>query len=367
MTAPLGPGGALVQGVERIAVLRANAIGDFIVSLPALEALRAAYPDAELTLLACDWHRDFLAGRPGPVDRCVPVPPSVGVRDDRPPAPPAAVEAFLADMRARRFDLAVQLHGGGRHSNRFVRGLGARVTIGSRGPDAPPLDRWVPYTGYQPEVLRFLEVVGLAGAAPVTLEPRIQVTAADRAEAARALSEGGRDAPLVALHPGAKDPRRRWPLEKLAGVGAELAAKGARLLVIGDAGERELAARVVAGLGGQAADLSGRLSLGGLAALLQRCTLLVGNDSGPVHLAGAVGTATVAVYWCVNLLNAGPLSRTRRRALVSWRQHCPLCGADATRGGCPHPASFVAEVEAAEVAAEALDLLEREGGAANGG
>jgi ADP-heptose:LPS heptosyltransferase len=121
----------LVEGVHKLAVLRANAIGGYLVSLPAIEALRAAYPAAELVLLGADWHTGFLAGRPGPVDRCLAVPPTVGVRDDQPPAPPAEVDRFFARMRAERFDLAVQLHGGGRHSNLFVRRLGARGTAGS--------------------------------------------------------------------------------------------------------------------------------------------------------------------------------------------------------------------------------------------
>jgi len=156
----------LVEGVHKLAVLRANAIGDYLVRLPAIQALRAAYPAAELVLLGTGWHAGFLAGRPGPVDRCLAVPPTVGVRDDRPPAPAAEVERFFARMRAERFDLAVQLQGGGRHTNPFVCRLGARVTAGSRAPDAPALDRTVPYTGHQHEIHRFLEVVSQVGAAP---------------------------------------------------------------------------------------------------------------------------------------------------------------------------------------------------------
>src|SRR5215207_10612153 len=194
----------LVEGVRKLAVLRANAIGDYLVSLPAIEALRAAYPSAELVVLGAGWHASFLAGRPGPVDRCVPVPPTAGVRDDQPPSPPAVVDLFFARMRAERFDMAVQLQGGGCHSNPFVCRLGARVTAGSRTPDAQPLDRTVPYTGHQHEIHRFLEVAAVVGAAPVTLEPRLEVTAADRAEAAAALAED--DRPLVVLHPGANDP-----------------------------------------------------------------------------------------------------------------------------------------------------------------
>jgi ADP-heptose:LPS heptosyltransferase len=355
----------LVKDVRKLAVLRANAIGDYLVSLPAIEALRGAYPHAELVLLGAGWHSEFLTGRPGPVDRCVPVPPTVGVRDDRPPTPPATVDRFFAHMRTERFDLAVQLQGGGRHSNPFVCRLGARVTAGSQAPNAPPLDRNVPYTGYQHEIHRLLEVAGLVGATPVTLEPRLQVTAADRSEAAAALTED--DQPLVVLHPGANDPRRRWPVERLAVVGSQLARKGTRLAVVGTAADQPLADRLLATLEGDAADLTGRLGLGGLVGLLERAILLVGNDSGPRHLAAAVGTATVAVYWGVNLGTHGPLDRARHRTPTAWRLHGPVCGANGleTSRRPSHQASFVDDVPVDEVLAEALDLLATEGARAS--
>jgi ADP-heptose:LPS heptosyltransferase len=350
----------LVEDVRKLAVLRANAIGDYLVSLPAIVALRVAYPAAELVLLGADWHARFLAGRPGPVDRCVSVPPAPGVRDDRPPSQPATLDRFFTRMRAERFDLAVQLQGGGYHSNPFVCRLGARVTAGSRTPDAPPLDRTVPYTRNQHEIHRFLEVAALVGAAPVTLEPQLQVTADDRAEAAAALASD--DRPLVVLHPGANDPRRCWPVERLAVVGVELARKEARLAVIGTAAERPLVDRLLAMLDGDVADLAGRLGLGGLVGLLERATLLVGNDSGPRHLAAAVGTATVAVYWGVHLGSYGPLYRARHRTPTSWRLLCPVCGAHGLQEDCrsSHAASFVADVPVDEVLAEALDLLATE-------
>lgn len=135
----------LLDGVGRIAVLRANKLGDFLLALPALEALRAGYPGAEIVLLGCDWHAGLLRSRPGPVDRVVPVPPTRGVRESR-PEDPAEVAGFVAALRAERFDVAIQMHGGGRWSNPPVARLGARTT------DAPPLDRSLPYAWYQPEV-----------------------------------------------------------------------------------------------------------------------------------------------------------------------------------------------------------------------
>ncbi len=350
---------AKVPDVRKIAVLRVNALGDLIFSLPALEALRAAYPMAEIVLLAKDWHATFLTGRPGPVDRVVVVPPSTGVNG--PPGieveeDPAELERFFAAMNRERFDLAIQIHGGGRYSNPFVQRLGAKLAVGLRTPDAAPLDRWVPYIYYQSEILRYLEVVALIGATPTILEPQLMVTEHDLTEAQQVVSQTRQ--PLIALHPGVGDPRRQWPPEKFAAVGDALAAAGAHVVVTGTESEQQLVEAVVDTMEAEAHNLCGQLSLGGLAGLLSRCRLVVSNDSGPLHLAGAVGAATVGIYWCGNMINAGPITRSRHRPAISWRLDCPICGTDCTRATCDHRASFVADVPVEEVVAAAHDLLD---------
>lgn len=353
----LQPTGPLVPDVERIVVLRSNGIGDFVVAIPALAALRAAYPDAEITYLGTTWHPELLQGRPGPWDRVDVVPPYPGVRgDDETTRDTAEVREFLARQREERYDLAIQLHGGGGNSNPFLRALGARVTAGSRDVGAPPLDRWTPYVYYQHEVLRFLEVVGLVGAVPVQLEPRLTVTEADRATAADALDALA--APLVVIHPGATDPRRRWPPESFAAVAQELAAHGARIAVVGYGEDDERAAGAIAASGSPpVVDLVGRLSMSAMVGVLEHAQVVVANDSGPRHIAAAVGTATVGIYWCGNLINAGPLTRARHRVGVSFRTTCPACGTDQALGRCSHNPSFVADVPVADVIAAALDLF----------
>ncbi|HEX8939882.1 MAG TPA: glycosyltransferase family 9 protein [Candidatus Limnocylindrales bacterium] len=369
---PVGVGGPLVPDVTRIAVLRGGGLGDLVFALPALEALRGAYPAAEVVLLGPAWAGSFLAGRSGTVDRVVPLPPVRGVSvhpdaQDAPPEDPGAVEDFVARMRAERFDLALQLHGGGRHSNPFVARLGARVTAGLRTADAAPLDRWTRYVYWQSEVARFLEVAGLVGARPLRLEPRLPLLARDVAAAEAALrrtplGEARRDGarPLVALHPGAGDPRRRWPAPSFAALADRLVEAGARVVLTATAEEQALTAEVAAvarrgppGL----VDLAGRCSLDALAGLFAGCACVVSNDSGPLHLAAAVGAPTVGIYWCGNLINAGPASRGLHRALLSWRLDCPVCGVDCTRATCPHKPSFVADVTVDEVATAALDVV----------
>jgi ADP-heptose:LPS heptosyltransferase len=364
----VGPEPGLCSVLRKIALLRANAIGDFIFALPALEALRAAHPAAEIVLLGAPWHAQFLADRPGPVDRVVVVPPLPGIREAKPDGPPGEDAAeFLAKMRTEQFDVAVQLHGGGRHSNPLIRSLGADLTVGLRDADAAPLDRWIPYTYYQPEVFRYLEVVGLLGAAPVTYTPRLAVTEADRSALRAAGVPEPAGIPRVALHPGATDPRRRWPAERFAAAGDALAAAGVEILVTGTASERDLVDEVVTGMRAPARPLVDAVSLGGLAALYAECAVVLANDTGPVHLAAAVGTPTVGLFWVGNFINGAPVSRARHRPLISWAIHCPVCGVDCTRDiypqrkalatGCAHRPSFVADIPVAEVVEAATDLL----------
>lgn len=348
----------LVADVHRIVVLRAGGVGDLVFTLPALAALRSAYPHAEITLIGDWWHPEFFEGRPGEVDRCFASPvchgvrgPGRGKREDS-----DELETFWSRMRQERFDLGLQLHGGGRHSNPFVERLGARVTAGTRTPDAPPLDRWIRYVYHHSEVLRWLEVAGLVGAPTVGLEPRLRLRERDIAEADGVLGQG--EGSLAVLNPGAGDPRRRWPTASLAAVGDALAGAGARVVITGARGtDVSLARDVEARMRKPARSVAGELSLGGLAGVLAQAAVVVSNDSGPLHLAGAVAAPTVGIYWAGNLINAGPPTAHRHRCVLSWQQTCPVCGTNAVQEWCDHPVSFVAEVSPDEVIGEALDLF----------
>ena len=344
--------------IKKIAVLRCNALGDFIFGLPALEALRVAYPEAEIVYLGKTWHAEFLRERPGPVDRVEVVPLSRGVAapdDTQIDEDPQELERFFQRMRSEEFDIAIQMHGGGNYSNPFLKKLNARLTAGLRTEDAVLLDLWVPYRYYQHEILRYLELVSILGARPVSLEPRVVVTDADLEESFRHIPNTERR--IAVLHPGAGDPRRRWPARYFSELGRRLDEAGMKVVVTGTEPERPLVEEVLAGAHFEAQNLCGQISIGGLAGLLFRASVVVSNDSGPLHLASAVGAATVGIYWCGNMITAGPITQARHRALISWQTHCLACGTDITRHDCEHSDSFVSAVSVDEVARQAFNLL----------
>jgi ADP-heptose:LPS heptosyltransferase len=366
----VGPVLERFAGVSRIALLRGGGLGDLMFALPAVSALKAAYPGSTVTLLGAPVHEALAAATRTPIDDVMVLPVAEGVRPG--PEDPAAVAAFFDAARDRRFDLAVQLHGGGRFSNPFLLQVRARHTVGSATPDAVPLERTVPYTYYQHEPTRALEVAGLAGATPVLLEarlnPRAEFVARLPAVLGAALPREGQQ--LLVIHPGATDLRRHWPAANFAAVARAAADDGARVVVIGDHNETELADAVVSAAVGRSvgdvrvSSVAGMLGLGDLAALLARADAVLANDSGPRHLAQALGAPTVGIYWAGNALTSGPLGRGRHRVHLSWVTHCPVCGADVTQVGwtaprCPHNDSLVAGIRWEDVYADVRSLLGR--------
>ena len=349
-----------LDDVRKIVVLRPSAVGDFVFALPALQALKQAYPEAELVLAGKAWQRAFLRGRAGPVDRVVAVPPVPGVgASPETAADTVEVERFIGEMRAERFDLALQMVGGGRHSNPFLLRFRARLTVGARTPDAPMLDRWIPYRTPSQRRLALLEVASLAGASirlPPAGQPELALTEADCDEAAMVVPPlpGER---LVLLQPGATDPRRRWPAQSFAALGDRLAQEGARIAINGSPDEAPLVRDVAACVHAPAIVLAGRLRLGGLCGLLARTALLVSNDTGPLHLGLALGVPSVGIFWLTNLMEGMPLRPSSLHAALAARTRCPVCDQHNLHTRCPHDVSFVDDVTLEEVEALARAAL----------
>jgi len=147
---------------------------------------------------------------------------------------------------------------------------------------------------------------------------------------ARQLAGAGR---LVVIHPGTGGPAKLWTAERWAAVADALAARGdVRLLLTGGPGEEALVAAVRAGMHAPAPSLAGQTSLGQLAALLRQADLVLGVDSGPLHLAAAQGTPTVHLYGPGDERRFGPWGDPARHAVLRTALWCSPCG---VFGACP--------------------------------
>lgn len=357
------------SNVARIAVLRGGGIGDLVMAMPAIDSLAEAYPTAEITLLGMPSHAEILHNRQTCISRVAVLPCAEGIRNGVPDL--AAQARFTQSLRRQKLDLVVQLHGGGRFSNPFVAQLGGTHTVGSRSPDAQPLERTVHHQYFQHEVLRGLEVAGLAGASKASHRLQWGATEDERARARALLPEHWQERALVLMHPGARDPRRRWPAASFAAVAAALVHAGSEVVVVGDGQEGDLVHEVVhlgRGLLGSAAaqrhllPLAGSMHLGVLCGMLSLSQVLVANDSGPRHVAESLGVPTASIYWAPNVVNAGPWFRAQHRVQIAWDTRCPVCSAEAaaqTIPACGHEKSFVTGVAVRDVLADVLDLLRR--------
>ncbi len=344
---------AVLHDARKIAVFRPNAIGDFMFCLPALHALRTSYPEAEIVYLGLPWHAQFLSERPGPVSRVMVVPPLPGIGA----ATTTAGElCFLDAMREEKFDLALQMFGGGRHANPVVSQFEARLSVGMRSGDAAPLDRCIAYAGLVNRRLQLLEVAALAGAKAWPMKRQLQATGADRQLAAQLVpvAPGRR---LVVVQPGASDVRRCWPVARFAAVADALVEEGALVAINGSADEAATVDAVIEAMRYPAINLSGRASINALCGLLERAALLVSNDTGPLHMALALDRPCVGIYWFTNLIESAPLSQHGHRAALSARTHCPMCGEENLAKRCAHDVSFVDDVTLEEVTALAIDLF----------
>ena len=302
--------------IRRIAIYRALFLGDLLCTVPAFRALRQGFPDAEITLIGLPWARAFVDRMPY-LDHFCEFPGYSGIEEV--PYDPAATERFLAAARAARYDLAFQMHGDGSVSNGFVAELGARRTVGYRRADDDRLDLGLLHEPEEHEVLRWLRLVGSLGIAGG--DPRLEfpTSPAERRRAAkllRAADGAGAPGPLVGLHPGAKDPARRWPPERWAALADALALDyDARIVLTGGDAERPITAAVKAAMRSPALDLAGQTGLGEFAAAIARLDLLVSNDTGASHIAAATRTPSVILFGPSRPHGWAPLDRERHRVV----------------------------------------------------
>jgi ADP-heptose:LPS heptosyltransferase len=337
--------------MKRILAIKLADFGDALLTTPALRALRGGFPEAELDVLTTPQAAKVFEAS-GLVDRVHSM--AVRSRDSRSTAPGRGTIGQIARLAARRYDAVALFHhlttlGGALRQAALVLALRVPVRAGlapfgslkgaflthpaldsgfssrhevesflavAHALGAPPADRRLGFQ-IEPEADRMAVALipshwATLDAVRNPLEPQSSVveSAAEQSDSA-AVFRPRIDGP-VAIHAGGGDYSlaRRWPAGGFAAVAADLVARGQPVVVVGQRGDAgDVVASGVAHLsaaGSLFADLTGRTDLSTLAAVLRRCSALVTNDSGVMHLATAVGTPVVAIFGPSNSVAWGP-------------------------------------------------------------
>jgi ADP-heptose:LPS heptosyltransferase len=283
--------------VREILVLRLDRIGDLVMSLPALSDLRAAFPQARIRLAVGAWSEPI--ARSAPVDEILvwSAPwvgrPSEGAENLR------ALFGRARALRAAHLDLALDLQGDVRASV-LMWLSGARVRVGyantgggSLLTHVVPLDETVSFVEQNRRA-----VATVAG--PRAVGVHDPLSPEERAGARQLLSAHGvpHDArPLIGLHPSGGRLIKQWPLARWAEIARRLQEEhGATVVVTGSAADRPLYLALAAALPRPPLDLTGRLDLRETLAALSAFDLFLSPDTGPMHMAAAVGTPSVSVF-----------------------------------------------------------------------
>lgn len=344
---------------KKIGVLRANALGDFILTLPALHSLKKTYPDSEIVLLGRKSHVEFMKGKRGPIDRIIPIPAFIRF-DESLLTESREKQDFVESLKKEKFDLIIQLHGGGRYTNHFVQQISPQWSVGARTKDAPMLHENVPYTQFQHEVLRQLEIIERAGARPSIIYPEIIPEEEETIQAKRSLSGlTDSDGPFILINPGATDIRRRWPARKFADVSDYLIERGYIILINVGPGEIETGKEVLNFIRYKNSAYMMTPSLGDLTGIISASTLVISNDTGTMHVAMAMSRPVVALFWYGNLLNYGPMASRTTSVLISKQTMCPDCHAVYFDRICEHTHSWISEITVSSVLESSLELLKQ--------
>lgn len=309
------------MAIDRILVRAPNWIGDAVMCLPALDALRALYPGADIRVLAKPKVVPVFERNPA-IDGIIPI------ESDRHGGLLGKIR-LSGELKKERFDLAVLFQ------NAFGAALvswlaSAKERVGyARDARSGLLTKAIPVTPEireRHQVFYYLNIIKeLGGSFPEAPVPRIHMGGSEAAAAKRFLEENGlAGLPIFGAAPGASyGPAKRWPAERFAFVLKGLVNRsGGCALIFGGPDDREAARGVKAAMP-EAIDLCGELGLRESMALMALSSAFVTNDSGPMHIAAALGVPTIAVFGSTEDSLTGPVGQ--RAAAVRAKTDCSPC------------------------------------------
>ncbi len=351
MTAP-----ARFANLQRILVRATNWVGDAVMSLPALEALRARFPRAEIVLLSKSSVSELYWYHPA-VNRQIIYKPASEHRGAR------GFARLIRELRAERFDAAVLFQNAFQAAwIAWLARIPLRIGYATDGRSAllhkaiePPLP-----AAYGHQVNYYLQLLFRAGltAKPQPVEEiSLRLSESEGNWAEKKIEVLGLSGPrfIVGMAPGAAfGPAKRWPFERFAGLADRLiGALNADVLIFGSAAERPLAEDIASAMKHTPVIIAGETSLRQLLALMTRCQLVVTNDSGPMHLAAGLGVPLVAIFGSTDERATGPL--TKRVRVVKREVVCSPCGL----AECPIDFRCMNEISVEEAFQATLELVKR--------
>jgi lipopolysaccharide heptosyltransferase II len=271
------------EDIKKILLLRHDRVGDMALSTPLFKAVKTRYPDAKITVLASESNRDILQNNPN-VDEILIY---KGVRN------------FMNEVHKKDFDMAIDLfltHDLKQASMTYLSGAkyrlgfedsGREIFFNVRGPSALPRKRMVEHLS---------DLAEAAGADTEDREPGIFLSEIEKGWAEGFLAgKGIVKSVKIALHPGSFYPSQRWPAERFAELAKRIIEySGAEVIIFGDSKEEHLL-KTIKNAAGNRAEIFCGLSLRQFIALLNCCSLLICNNSGPLHIASALKIPTVSM------------------------------------------------------------------------
>jgi lipopolysaccharide heptosyltransferase II len=302
----------------RILVIRTDLMGDVILSLPGVHALHRAYPAAQIDMMVLPPNVGVIKHDPA-IARIVTYDPNIWRRPNA-FLSLASYRAFLGlirDLRAARYDLCLSLAGDWASVFAFL--SRARRRVGYRG-EAYPFFMTDPVPGrrYRIHQHEVDYIAGLARAAGGLIEdeqrvPGLIVSDQARAEVQALLRANGvrEDDLLITAHAGATNGvAKRWPIPYWSALADRLITElGAKVILTGAASDAEITGAVAVRMRQTPLDFAGKTTIPQLAALLERCNLVISGDSGPLHMAGAVGTPVIAIHGPTDPALSGPVGK----------------------------------------------------------
>jgi ADP-heptose:LPS heptosyltransferase len=303
-----------LPALRKVAIFRALYLGDMMCIIPTVRAIRKAYPHAEITLIGLPWQTQFVKRFSKYFNEFMEFPGWHGLPEQEPNEDKIAT--FLAEVRSRKFDIVFQMQGNGMATNEMCMLWGANLVVGLKSTNVEAeIPEFFPSSDdTDHEVLRFLKLLRPMGIPEDGVELEFpffesEIEAFKPVRTLLAVDEN----PYVCIHPGARDPRRRWPTENFAYVANRLHEQGFKIVITGSAQEADLMAALEEKLLHSVNIIKelGDVDLGMLACIIKHSSLLVSNDTGVSHLASALYTPSVIIFSQYSLMERwAPLDPT---------------------------------------------------------